>query len=53
MGLEVGIAELVEGGVGVDLGGGEVGVTEEGLDGVDVGAVVEELHGERVAEDVG
>ena len=39
--------------VGIDLGGGYVGVAEEGLDGAEVGAVFEEVGGEGVADDVG
>ena len=35
--------------VGVDLGGADVGVAEEGLDGAQVGAVVDEVGGEGVA----
>ena len=35
----VDIAELFIGHVGVDLGGGYVGMAEEGLDGAEVGAV--------------
>lgn len=41
------------GDVGVDLGGGDVGVAEHGLDGAEVGAVHEEVGGEAVAEGVG
>jgi len=33
------IAELFVRNVGVDLGGGDIGVAEEGLDGANVGAV--------------
>jgi len=33
------IAELFVGNVGVDLGGGDVGVAKEGLDGANVGAI--------------
>ena len=33
------VAELLVRHMGVDLGGGYVGVTEEGLDGAEVGAV--------------
>lgn len=40
------------GDVGVDLGGGDVGVAEHGLDGADVGAVHEEVGSETVAEGV-
>lgn len=39
--------------MGVDLGGGDVGVAEHGLDGAEVGAVHEEVSGEAVAEGVG
>lgn len=46
--LEVGVGD-----VGVDLGGGDVGVAEEGLDGAEVGAVHEEIGGEAVAKGVG
>lgn len=45
--------EVLVGDVGVDLGGGDVGVAEHGLDGADVGAVHEEVGGEAVAEGVG
>ena len=38
--------------MGVDLGGADVGVAEEGLDGADVGTVHEEVGGEGVAEGV-
>ncbi len=41
------------GDVGVDLGGGDVGMAEHGLDGADVGAVHEEVGGKAVAEGVG
>ena len=41
------------GDVGVDLGGADVAVAEEGLDGTDVGAVHEEIGRERVAEGMG
>ena len=39
--------------VGVDLGGGDAGVAEQGLDHAEVGAVGEEVGGEGVAEGVG
>src|SRR3954471_11525386 len=38
--------------VGVDLGGGDVGVAEEFLDGADVVAGLEEMGGEGMAEGV-
>ena len=38
--------------VGVDLGGSDVGVAEEFLDDAQVGAVLQEVGGERVAEEV-
>lgn len=37
----------------VDLGGADVAVAEEGLDGADVGAVHEKVGSEAVAESVG
>ena len=46
-------AEAVLVDVGVDLGGGDVGVAEHFLDDPEVGAVVEEVGGEAVAELVG
>ena len=49
MGLLVGGFELLEGGVSIDLRGGETAVSEEGLDGVDVCTVVEHLRGEGVS----
>ena len=39
--------------MGVDLGSGDVGVAEEGLDGAEVGAVGEQVGGKAVADDVG
>ena len=33
-------AQMLVGDVGVDLGGGDVGMAEEGLDGVGVGAML-------------
>jgi len=39
--------------VGVDLGGGDVGVSEEFLDDAEVGTAFEEVGGEGVAEEVG
>ncbi len=45
----VNVAEVLVGDVGVDLGGGDVGVAEHALDGADVGAVHEQVSGERVA----
>ena len=47
------IPELAVGHMSVDLRGGNVGVTEHYLYRADVGAVVEEVGGEAVAEDVG
>ena len=38
--------------VGVDLGGADVGVAEHGLDTAEVGAIHEEVGGERVAKGV-
>ena len=46
-------AEAVLVDVGVDLGGGDIGVAEHFLDDAEVGAVVEEVGGEAVAELVG
>ena len=53
MKLFVNLAEVRVGDVGVDLSGGDVGVAEKGLDGAEIGAVHEEVGGERVAESVG
>ena len=44
------LAEVGVGNVGIDLSCGDVGVSEEGLDRAEVGAVHEEVGGERVAE---
>jgi len=38
--------------VGVNLGGGDIGVAEEALDAADVGAVHEQVGGETVAQGV-
>lgn len=53
MAFQVGFHELLDADAGVALGGGEGRVTEEFLDGADVGAVVEKVGGEGVAQDVG
>ena len=45
-------AELVVGDVGVDLGGGNVGVAEHDLDGTDIGTVTEEISGKTVTNHV-
>ena len=42
-------AEVGVGDVGVDLGGGNVGVSEHGLNAAEVGTVHEEVGGERVS----
>lgn len=52
MSVLVGIAEAFLGYVGVDLGRGEAAVSEEFLDRAEVGASVEEVGGEAVAEGV-
>ena len=44
------IAELGIGDVGVDLGGGDGGMAEHGLDGADVGAVAQEIGGKTVTK---
>ncbi len=43
-----GVVEVVLGEVGVDLGRGEASVAEQGLNGTDVGAALEEVGGEGV-----
>ena len=55
VGVEAGVDlfEMLVGDVGVDLGGGDVGVAEQGLDGAEVGAVHEKVGSEAVAEGVG
>ena len=45
-------AKVLVGDVGVDLGGGNVGVAEHGLNGAEIGAVHEEVGGEGVTEGV-
>ena len=39
--------------VRIDLGRGDVGVAEQGLDDAEVGAALEQMGGEGVAQDVG
>ena len=39
--------------MGVDLGGGDVGVAQQGLDDAQVGAALQQMGGEGVAKDVG
>lgn len=53
MGGLVSASEAVGGDVSVDLGGGELGVAEHFLDASEVGASVEQMGGEAVAEFVG
>src|SRR5919197_4248819 len=53
MRAEVQLAPAPVGYVGVELGGGEVGVAEHLLDTAEVGAALEEVRRERVPEQVG
>lgn len=52
MKLLVNLLEFWIGHVGVDLCGGDGGVTEEFLDGADIGAICEERRGEGMSEGV-
>ena len=45
--------EMLVGDVSVDLGGGDVGVTEQRLDGTEIGAVHKQIGGETMTESVG
>ena len=47
------ISQLFVCNMGVNLGSGDVGVTEKSLDGAEVGAVGEQVGGETVADDMG
>mgnify|MGYP000450889125 CR=1 FL=1 len=49
----MGLGEAFATHVGVDLGGGDVGVTEHFLDRAQVGTVVEQVSGERGAQHMG
>ena len=49
----VGVTQAFLGDVGVDLGGGEGGVPQEGLDASQVGSIVEQVGGEGVSQLVG
>ena len=53
MGVFVCILEMLARHMGVYLGGCEVGVAQQLLDGVDVGSVVEHMGGETVTEHMG
>ena len=53
MGFVVDVHELADGGMGVFLRGGKGLVTEEFLNGAKVGAIGQQMGGERVAERVG
>ncbi len=53
VGLIVDGHEVVQRDAGVALGGGELGVAEEFLDGAEVGAIAEQMGGVGVAEGVG
>ncbi len=46
------VLQLPDRDLGVDLGGGQLAMAEDGLDVTDVGAVVEHQRRHRVAEDV-
>ena len=46
------VSELRVGDVGVDLGGRDRRMAQEGLDGTDIGSVAEQIGGERVAQGV-
>ena len=48
----VDFAEAVAGNVGVDLGGADVGVAQQFLNNAQVGAMLEEMGGEAVAQHV-
>jgi hypothetical protein len=48
----VDLLEVADGDVGVDLGGGYVGVAEEVLDVAEIGTVFEHQGGGRVPEEV-
>ena len=50
VGVAVGFLQAGLGDCGVNLGGGEGGVTEEGLYGTEVGSVVQEMGRERVTQ---
>ena len=52
MGLTVGLLDLLKGGMSINLGGREAGVTEKGLDGADVSSVVEHSGGKGVTKHV-
>jgi hypothetical protein len=47
-----GVAEPRTHHMGVDLGGGDIGVAKHSLDAPEVGATFEEVGGEAMAEDV-
>ena len=51
--LEVGLATAPVGDVGVELGRRQIGVAEHLLDAAEVGAALEQVGGERVAQQVG
>ena len=53
VGVLVGFLHLLEGGVCINLGGAEGGMSEQGLYGANVGTVVEHGGGESVSEHVG
>lgn len=47
------LGQAVGGDVGVDLGRGDVGVAQQGLDDAQVGAALQQVGGEGVAQDMG
>ena len=47
------LAEPILGDMGIDLGGGDVGMAQHLLDAAEIGAVVDQVGGEGVPEHVG
>ena len=52
VGVLVGLLDLFEGGVGIDLRGGETGVAEQGLDSADIRTVIEHRGGKSMSQDM-
>ena len=52
MGLLIALLEFLKTAVGVHLRGGQTGVSEQLLDGIEVGTMVEQMRGETVPQHV-
>ena len=53
MGLFVYFLQFINREMGIDLGSGQTAVSEQFLDGAQIGSVIQEMSGERMPQDMG